>query len=73
MSRAPRSKPRLAVSRTAIRINGNQSRKLYMKLLSICLFAAGLLAFLSGCASGDSGYYSPGQLAAQHSSYEPHP
>ncbi len=41
-----------------------------MKLLSICLFAAGLLAFLSGCAS-DSGYYTPGQVAAQHSSYEP--
>jgi hypothetical protein len=42
-----------------------------MKLLSICLFAAGLLTFLSACASSDSGGYSPGQQAAQRSSYEP--
>ena len=42
-----------------------------MKLLPICLFAAGLLAFLSGCASNDSGYYTPSQIAAQHSTYEP--
>ena len=49
-----------------------QPMKLFIKLLSICLFAAGLLAFLSGCASGDSGGYTPSQIAAQHSRYEPH-
>jgi hypothetical protein len=42
-----------------------------MKLLSICLFAAAVLTFLSGCASeSDSSGYSPGQLRAQHSSFD---
>ena len=46
-----------------------------MKLLSICLFAAALLTFLSGCASEvDSSGYSPGQQRAQYSSFDPtHP
>lgn len=43
-----------------------------MKLLSICLFAAALLTFLSGCASeNESSGYSPGQVRAQHSSFDP--
>lgn len=44
-----------------------------MKLLPICLFAAAaLVTFLSGCASQtDSSGYSPGQLRAQQSSYDP--
>jgi hypothetical protein len=43
-----------------------------MKLLSICLFAVVLVTFLSGCASdSDSRGYSPGQLRAQHSQYDP--
>jgi hypothetical protein len=43
-----------------------------MKLLSICLFAAALFTFLSGCASDPySGGYSPGQIQAQHSSFDP--
>ena len=47
-----------------------------MKLLSICLFAAALLTFLSGCANQevDSSGYSPGQRRAQYSSFDPqHP
>ena len=44
-----------------------------MKLLPICLFAVALLTFLSGCASEtDSSGYSPGQLRAQQSSFDPH-
>jgi hypothetical protein len=44
-----------------------------MKLLSTCLFAAAFLTFLSGCASdNDSRGYSPGQIRAQNSAYEPH-
>jgi hypothetical protein len=47
-----------------------------MKLLSICLFAAALLTFLSGCANQevDENGYSPGQERARHSSFDPqHP
>jgi hypothetical protein len=46
-----------------------------MKLLSICLLAAAFLTFLSGCAQQtDSSGYSPGQLRAQRSSFDPqHP
>ena len=43
-----------------------------MKLLSTCLFAAAFLTFLSGCAQNDSRGYSPGQIRAQHSAFEPH-
>jgi hypothetical protein len=43
-----------------------------MKLFSICLFAVVLVTFLSGCASdSDSRGYSPGQLRAQHSAFDP--
>jgi hypothetical protein len=43
-----------------------------MKLLSICLFAAALLTFLSGCVSEvDSSGYSPGQERARHSNFDP--
>jgi len=43
-----------------------------MKLLSIYLFAAAFLTLLSGCASDeDSRGYSPGQLRAQHSTFDP--
>jgi hypothetical protein len=42
-----------------------------MKLLSICLLAAAFLTFLTGCASDDSRGYSPGQLQAQHSTFDP--
>ncbi len=41
-----------------------------MRLL-LCLLAAALLTLLSGCASGDTGYYTPSQVAAQHSGYDP--
>ena len=40
-----------------------------MKLLSICLLA-GVLTFLSGCAGESGGYYTPSQVAAQHSDYD---
>lgn len=43
-----------------------------MKVLSICLMAAGLLTFLCGCAQEtDSSGYSPGQVRAQHSTFDP--
>ena len=44
-----------------------------MKLLSTCLLAAAFLTFLSGCVTQqtDSNGYSPGQVRAQHSVYEP--
>jgi hypothetical protein len=43
-----------------------------MKLLLTCLFAAAFLTFLSGCAQQtDSNGYSPGQVSAQHSEFEP--
>ena len=41
-----------------------------MKPYSICLMAASLLVFFSGCAAEDAGY-SPSQIAAQHSEYDP--
>jgi uncharacterized lipoprotein YajG len=44
-----------------------------MKLLSTCLFAAAFLTLLSGCAQQtDSRGYTPGQVRAQNSAYEPH-
>jgi hypothetical protein len=43
-----------------------------MKLLSTCLFAAAFLTFLPGCAQQtDSNGYSPGQVRAQHSAFDP--
>jgi len=44
-----------------------------MKLLSICLFAAAFLTFLSGCANRevDESGYSPGQRRAQYSNFDP--
>ncbi len=48
--------------------------KVVMKLLSTCLLAAALFTFLSGCASEESQGYSPGQIQAQHSVFDPqHP
>ena len=43
-----------------------------MKLFFTCLLAAAFLTFLSGCAQQtDSSGYSPGQVRARHSSYDP--
>ena len=42
-----------------------------MKLLLICVFAGALLTLISGCATDPyGGGYSPGQVAAQHSTYD---
>ncbi len=43
-----------------------------MKLLSISLLA-GVLTFLSGCASEEGGYYTRSQVEAQHAGYDPTP
>ncbi|MDQ6622634.1 MAG: hypothetical protein M3Y86_04010 [Verrucomicrobiota bacterium] len=42
-----------------------------MKLFSLCLLAIALGTFFTGCASEDNGYYTPTQVAAQHSGYDP--
>ncbi len=45
-----------------------------MKFWPIYLIGIALLPFLSGCASSESsGGYTPTQLAAQHSGYDPTP
>lgn len=44
-----------------------------MKLLPICLLALALITFLPGCASEETGHYTPSQMAAQHADYDPTP
>jgi hypothetical protein len=42
-----------------------------MKFMIRCLVAAGLVAFLNGCATGDSAHYTASQRAAQGAGYDP--
>jgi len=41
-----------------------------MKSLFLAIIALGGLTFLSGCASEETGYYTPSQVYAQHAAYD---
>jgi len=42
-----------------------------MKPLALLVLAIAAINLFAGCASEDSGYYTPSQVAAQHSGYDP--